>query len=80
MYSVHTQQLSYVLKKSAYDRSDRSNVLLGIRNGDERFGPKRPLCAPAKLSTRSPAGGDVEEVHPVGEEQPATYRRPNTNH
>ena len=52
----------------------------GIRDRDEGAGSERSLCAPSELSTGGAAGGDVEEVHPVGEEQPAAHRRPDPHH
>lgn len=54
--------------------------LTGVRDSDEGPGQKRPISAPAELSPGGAAGRDVEEVHPVGEEQPTAHRGPDTHH
>lgn len=46
---------------------------VGVRDRDEGSRPERPLSAAPKLPTGSPASGDVEEIHPMGKEQPAAY-------
>ncbi len=52
----------------------------GVWDGDEGFGPERPLGAAPELPTGGTAGGDVEEIHPMGKEQPAAYGRSDPHH
>ncbi len=52
----------------------------GVWDGDEGFGPERPLGAAPELPTGGTAGGDVEEIHPMGKEQPTAYGRSDPHH
>lgn len=52
----------------------------GIRDRDEGLGQERPLGASTELPAGGAAGGNVEEVHPVGEKQPTAHGRPDPHH
>lgn len=52
----------------------------GVRDCDEGAGQERALGTTPELPSGSSAGGNVEEVHPVGKKQPAAHRRPDPHH
>lgn len=52
----------------------------GIRDRHEGSGQERPLGTSTELPAGGAAGGNVEEVHPVGEKQPTAHRRPDPHH
>ena len=73
-YSKLINSIPYISYSSAYHRILNA-YCLGIWDSNERFGPQCSLSASSKYSSRSSAGGYVEEVHTVGKEQPSSYRR-----
>lgn len=83
---MNARRVAKVTRPQAFDPADSLSKLnlvfrnSGVRDCDEGAGQERTFSTTPKLPSGSSAGGNVEEVHPVGKKQPAAHRRPDPHH